>query len=186
MTHHADTTSNQIIKETIKQISENGYENISLRQLASNIGLTTGAFYKNFNSKEALFEKVTSTLSNQLSDELAAHLDSKSSPQSQLLNMADQLTQKFQSDANTMNFLFFNPTAAKLLNEPGTAESFGFYRLVTSIINQLKLTSPQIDSRVLFIQIWSFIQGYGLLIVNHVTTYDPVLVASTLAEFLKV
>lgn len=50
-----DTTREIIEKEAIKEFMVHGYANTSLRQIVKNVGLTTGAFYKYYPTKEALF-----------------------------------------------------------------------------------------------------------------------------------
>ncbi|BDZ32016.1 TetR/AcrR family transcriptional regulator [Lactiplantibacillus sp. WILCCON 0030] len=185
MTQLMMPTNQQIINEAIRQIHADGYEKISLRQLAKQVGLTTGAFYKHFNSKAALFKEVTVILSGDLATEVTPRLDLSASPQSQLLQMADWLMQKFQTDAHTMDFLFFNPVAQRLLSHPAASDQFSFYQLTTGLIDQLKPQYPKLDSQRLFIQIWAFIQGYGLLIIKRVVPYEPDLLSSTLTALLK-
>ncbi|WKF85495.1 TetR/AcrR family transcriptional regulator [Lacticaseibacillus pantheris] len=186
MTHESLSTRQQIINAAIRQIGDEGYHQISLRHLAGQVGMTTGAVYKNFGSKEELFRAVTVILSNQLADEIAAQLDASIPPKQQLLVIADQLMNKFQSDAFTMDFLFFNPVAQRLLSGTKSAHEFSFYNLVMGVINQLKGEFEQLDTERFFVQIWSFIQGYGLLIINHVAPYNRDLLSMTLTAFLKV
>ena len=48
-------------------------------------------------------------------------------------------------------------------------------------VNQGGITDQQF-----FTQIWSFIQGYSLLVLNGATNYDPALVERTLNEMIRV
>ena len=68
--------------------------------------------------------------------------------------------------------------------EPG---QFGFYDQVIQLIKDvLRKRGITIDPQILFIQLWSFIQGYGLLIDSGITSYDPNLVRKTLKDLLEV
>ena len=52
------TTEEKIINQTVHLIDTNGYQNLSLRKLTKELGLTTGAFYRHFKDKNELFQKV--------------------------------------------------------------------------------------------------------------------------------
>lgn len=51
------TTEEKIINQTIHLIDTSGYQNLSLRKLTKELGLTTGAFYRHFKDKNELFQK---------------------------------------------------------------------------------------------------------------------------------
>ncbi|RDS58625.1 hypothetical protein DWV05_10180 [Weissella thailandensis] len=85
------------------------------------------------------------------------------------------------------DFLFFN---TEVLN------AYSVYSSNKSSLSLLKLTLKLIDdlvsqealqetSETLFIQIWSFIQGYAILIKNHVVVKDDSLIEHTLTELIK-
>ncbi len=52
-------TDQRIMDKAISMINEHGEESLSLRKLAQGIGLTTGAFYTHFSTKEELLQAVT-------------------------------------------------------------------------------------------------------------------------------
>ena len=57
-------TQDKLVGKTITVIDKYGYQNLSLRKLTATLGLTTGAFYKHFKSKDALYEKVAIELAS--------------------------------------------------------------------------------------------------------------------------
>lgn len=185
MEEHADLLEQRIINTTIKQIRKEGYAAISLRKIASQIDVTTGAFYKRFDSKATLFAAATASLSHSLAQQVQELVAPISDPTEKLLRTAKLLLDKFQRDPHIMDFLFFNPTAQKFSDETPPDSRFPFYDYVMEIIADLQQTHRNLDPHKLFIQIWSFIQGYGLLIAKHATSYDPALVETTLNSFLK-
>ena len=63
---------------------------------------------------------------------------------------------------------------------------FAFYdqmmQMVEAVIQKRHLS---VQPKDLFIQLWAFIQGYGLLLDSDVTEYDAVLVRETLLRLLE-
>ena len=59
---------------------------------------------------------------------------------------------------------------------------FEFYDLVMGLVHQVN--QGGITDQQFFTQIWSFIQGYSLLILKEVADYDPSLVELTLDEMI--
>lgn len=66
MAGKTNNTKNDIIQLTIRKISENGSQQISLRSLLGELNLTTGSFYKHFQNKHDLFASVTQVVSSRL------------------------------------------------------------------------------------------------------------------------
>ena len=58
MGQDALTTRDQIQRAAIREFWEKGFRGASLRQIVKNAGVTTGAFYGYFSSKEALFASI--------------------------------------------------------------------------------------------------------------------------------
>lgn len=55
MSELSEATKNKILQSAKSEFLENGFTNASLRTIASNAGLTTGAMYRHFKDKDALF-----------------------------------------------------------------------------------------------------------------------------------
>ncbi|MCR4741301.1 MAG: TetR/AcrR family transcriptional regulator [Treponema sp.] len=55
MAESSSETKRKIIESAKKEFLEKGFVNASLRQIAANAGLTTGAMYRHFKDKDALF-----------------------------------------------------------------------------------------------------------------------------------
>lgn len=64
-TNH-DTTQQKIRNEAMKEFLKYGFEGASLRQIVKNVGLTTGAFYRYYPNKEALFADLVEEHANHL------------------------------------------------------------------------------------------------------------------------
>lgn len=79
-----------------------------------------------------------------------------------------------------MDFLFFNPTIIQVYQTEN--DDFNFLKEIKNLAQQV---NPGIlNDQQFFEQLWSFIQGYSLLIKNGVTTYDPQVVKVTLSQMV--
>lgn len=58
-------TIEKLKKAGKEEFLENGYQRASLRKICKSAGVTTGAFYFSFESKEALFKAILEPLVNQ-------------------------------------------------------------------------------------------------------------------------
>ena len=56
MTEKAENTRQNILNTALKHFLEYGFAGASLRSIVKDAGLTTGAFYKYYPTKEALFD----------------------------------------------------------------------------------------------------------------------------------
>jgi len=184
MVGRRNNTKNSIIELTIKSIDELGYSNISLRKLARQLELTTGAFYKHFATKNDLWSAVTQKLSNEIATRSTKELNSQASPETKLLTLSYLYLKEFEDHPNLMDFLFFNPTSQNTVEN--STVKFPYLNLINDLIDELITTNNlQKDKQTLFLQLWSFIQGYGFLIKNGGTKFDQQLVKNTLNDFLK-
>jgi len=184
MDGRTNNTKDNIIKLTIKLMDEVGYSKISLRGLAKQLGLTTGAFYKHFSTKNDLWLAVTKQLSKNIADKSTKGLDPKASPETKILYLANSFLKEFERKPNLMNFLLFNPTSKDNIDDSTT--EFSYLNFINDLIDELiTANNLQKDKQTLFLQLWSFIQGYGLLINNGSTKYDQQFVENTLNDFLK-
>lgn len=172
-------TDQKIIAATIDWIQNYGYDNFSLRKLANQLNVTAAAIYKHFKNKDELFEVAT----KQLSADFINHLQLETAQNStdKLLLIAQYFCQQFEEQTNLMDFLFFNSQALMALN-PQKADQYPFLKKVKQLIHDSNQT--KINDQDLFIKLWSFIQGYALLIKNQVTAYNSELVSSSLKELL--
>ncbi len=173
------TTEEKIINQTVHLIDTNGYQNLSLRKLTKELGLTTGAFYRHFKDKNELFQKVVIQLSKRFIEQIPLNEDYSS--KQQLLIIAKYICQSITMHPNQMDFLFYQLSALDLYSN---ANQYSFLQKVKALITNLN-SSTTLSDQDLFIQIWSFIQGYALLIKNKITHYDAQLVEYTLDQLLK-
>ncbi|MRN07702.1 TetR/AcrR family transcriptional regulator [Lactobacillus sp. 0.1XD8-4] len=173
-----DKIEDQIIKVTINFIRTNGYQTVSLRKISQAAGVTTGAFYKRFKNKDVLFYRTAMILSQQFVTKFA--INNELSAFDQILQIAQQFCKEFQEQPQVMDFLFFNPTIIQVYQ--ADKDDFSFLQMIQHLAQQV---NPGIlNDQQFFEQLWSFIQGYSLLIKNGVTTYEPQVVKVTLSQMI--
>lgn len=172
-------TENKLIQRTIKLISQQGYQNLSLRHLTNAIGLTTGAFYKHFATKDELLKKTARQLSTDFISKVP--LRKSQNPKKQLLIIAKYLCCAVVKQPNLIDFLFFSPVVSEAYRSKNS--NYSFLNKVRELVEEIN-SNKNISNQKLFLQVWSFIQGYAYLIKNHVTHYDAQLVEETLNKFL--
>lgn len=174
-----DEIKTRFITETIEWISKNDYHAMSLRTIVANSGLTTGAFYNRFKNKNDLFEQVAVILSQKMVADL--HLDKleNQQPFDVLVYIGQKLCANFAQEPFLMDFLFLNSS----LDITEAETDFNFLKLIKQLINEIP--DKPVDNETFFLQIWSFIQGYSLLIKNKITKFDKSLIKLTLSEFVK-
>lgn len=61
------TTKNRIVEEALHLFSINGYEGVSVKDIASAVGIKDSSLYKHFSSKKEIFETIISTMSDKMS-----------------------------------------------------------------------------------------------------------------------
>jgi len=184
MAGKTNKTKKHIIDLAITLIDNVGYSNISLRKLAKELQLTTGAFYKHFATKDELWLAVTQNLSQQIAIKSTNSLNNEEDLEEQILSLSYVLLSEFKNHPNLMEFLFFNPTSQSTLAE--SDKDFAYLKLIDEIVTQLIVKNNlSKNKQTLFIQLWSFIQGYGLLIKNGSVNIDKDLIKNTLNDFLR-
>jgi len=81
MSYDYEQTHANIIKSAKRQFQEKGFREASIRKICTDAGVTNGAFYSHFNSKEELFAGIVNPcidgLANIYSDEKKKTLDIK-------------------------------------------------------------------------------------------------------------
>ena len=81
----------KLIQTGVEEIKKNGLDQLSLRTIAKNCGVTHGTPYRHFKSKEDYLRVVLTRLSTFLNQEIAQGIDQKVSARDQLAQMGFNL-----------------------------------------------------------------------------------------------
>lgn len=185
---NTNNTKERIITAAIQKIRAEDIQNFSIRSLVQTLNLTTGSFYKHFNNKNSLFLAVTQQVSQSLYENIYPKiLEQEKNPQKALCLLGSNLIDFFIDEPRLADFIFFNSEVISIYSiYDKTQETFKLFRLTTDLVNRfIEQEQLQLSNKVLFIQIWSFIQGYAILIKNQVVPKDDTLIEQTLTEFSK-
>lgn len=173
-------TKEKIINLCEQEIRNGNEQDISLRNLSNQLNLTTGAFYKHFKNKNDLFMATAEKISNDLFDKLN-QINFKDDI-TKLLNLGNNLLDYFVKEPYLIDFLFFNQSNIKYSGQ----YNFKLLKLVKGYIHDVVVNHVlYIDEETLFIQIWSFIQGYGQLLKNNIVPKNPDLLRKTFYQFIN-
>lgn len=71
----AESTRRRILEAAAKLYGERGYSETSLADIVEGAGLSTGAFYYHFTSKEAVASAIVDDYDNKLAETVLAHID---------------------------------------------------------------------------------------------------------------
>jgi AcrR family transcriptional regulator len=185
MAHSASDSERRLLSETVKAIERHGYTNISLRDIASSAGLTTGSLYRHFPDKEDLLVRVGYVVSEDLARRVIPEDGGCTDVFDALLHVGVELLSLTRTNPNLVDFFFYGPLYAK-------AAKSGYDGIPPVFLSQLRAIVEQAssqyvnagDSDLLLIQVWSFIQGYSLLVRHGTVSYDEQSLRITLRDFL--
>ena len=185
---NTNNTKEKIITTAIQKIRYEDIQNFSIRNLVQTLDLTTGSCYKHFKNKKALFLAVSQQVSQSLYENIYPKTYRyEKSPKKALCLLGSSLIDFFIDEPRLADFIFFNPEVIDTYSIYGnTQETFKLLRLTTDLVNKfIAQEQLQLSNKVLFVQIWSFIQGYAILIKNQVVPKEETLIEQPLTEFSK-
>ncbi|WP_440896984.1 TetR/AcrR family transcriptional regulator [Amphibacillus sp. Q70] len=182
-------TKEKIIEIVVEEIKENGYLTISMRKIAKKYNITGTALYRHFHNKDELLQHALVQVSQDIylkyQVEIEELSEEKPTVKQKLTRLGEVLLNQSVKDTNLMDFLFFSDYARSSYKEQHNTP-FVFLEEYKNLIHQAKEEfNPHIDEGTLFIELWAFIQGYTLLVLNGVAIYDYKLLEQALNKFIK-
>lgn len=84
-----ETTKQRIVTEAVKLFSKNGYEAVTVEQIATSVGIKAPSLYKHYKSKKDIFESILKRM-NQMDYDRAKEFDM---PEGTMTEMAEQYAQ---------------------------------------------------------------------------------------------
>ena len=175
-----NSTEELLIAGAIAYISKYGYQNLSVRKFTKEINMTTGAFYKHFKDKQELYNTILKILARNFIEKLP-DMSNKSSLD-QLIELSQYFVSQAEKNPNIITFILFTESNASYVfgsNIDGCTLRAKFLELTK------ELNHSQLSDEDFFLQIWSFIQGYLLLVKNGLAKYDAKLVEHTILQLVK-
>lgn len=190
MDKRKNDTKERIIQSVINDISQNGYDSISLRDVAKKHNITATALYKHFQGKDDLMNTVLAEVSHivyELYRTRKKDIGINTTTKDDLLIIGKSILNMFAEKPLLMDFLFFSPYALS------TYQDMEDLNTPFSLLKEYKLLIGQFvveynlatDAKTLLIKLWSFMQGYSLLVTNKIVDYDEKLLESTLNDIIS-
>ncbi|MCR5278564.1 MAG: TetR/AcrR family transcriptional regulator [Lachnospiraceae bacterium] len=123
MGYDYDQTHDRILKSAKDHFTEKGFSGASIRQICKDAGVTNGAFYAHFDSKEDLFSKlvepVLSEMQNLYNDESQSYMEIHSAN-----DIKNIMRQSFASNRLFIHYVYENADIFKLLIKSGSGTEF--------------------------------------------------------------
>ncbi len=183
--HHGDLDL-ALVQAAMEQVAAQGVENVSLRGLAAQVGVSPSAAYHHFADKQALMDRVCGSTAELLGQEMQASLESVSgTSQEAALMRFQKLGETYISFAlkNRHLFLATFGSANSLVDEPRGAP----FELLQQTLNDL-------DSRKLLkagtrdgleLVAWATVHGLAMLLLEgHIDVQEVDVTLATMRKLV--
>lgn len=97
---------NQIIKETIKLIHNDGIQGLTIKNISHQIGLTEAAIYRHFKSKDKILSTIIDDFRITLDEQTKAILERNSTSFEKLKALLNQLIKMFCNNPSIVSVIF--------------------------------------------------------------------------------
>ena len=127
MGYDFDKTHESILESAMKHFLQEGFQKASIRQICKDAGVTNGAFYAHFESKDDLFRALVEPVLNGL----GKLYDGENSRYMEIHSKEDVLTamgQAFSSDEIMVHYVYEHADAFRLLLAAGSGTSYADFR----------------------------------------------------------
>lgn len=114
MAYDYNATHKKIIQSAKELFLKNGYERTNLREICSNAGVTNGAFYKHFDSKESLFSVLVQTCVEGF-EELYSNIEKYCMQTLQKKGIEKAMSISYEAVFSLVNYIYDNFEEFKLL-----------------------------------------------------------------------
>ncbi|MBC2140566.1 TetR/AcrR family transcriptional regulator [Listeria innocua] len=164
--YHKKNLKEKILETTITLVEKEGFQNVSTRKIAKELGISSTAIYRHYQSLEDLFSKVIIRLSTILAKKLNQNINEKFSAKSCLEKVGIDFVHFSMEKTHFFNLLFLSPYSPKRIFESETTLiEFPTISLFLQLVNRMiKENKLAIEPPLLFVQLWSFILGYSMLV----------------------
>lgn len=172
MKRNTEQLKNNLIQVGIEEISRHGIDQLSLRTVAQKCGVTHGAPYKHFGSKEGYLQALLSQLSSNWAEKMTSSIPSDVPAKEQLTQMGVQFVLAAQESPHLFEALFvkypfqYAKVSANTIRSDENLPGFDrFKEIVLKLRQEEAFTKHEYDTLIHF---WSFISGLAILSVNPI------------------
>lgn len=159
--HHGNLKS-KLLEEAVTLISQDGLENLSLRRLATQCGVSHNAIYRHFDSKERLIDACRAYVMQELTRTLELTLSGLDESLPQTMEQLGTAYLDFYMRNPTYFSAYFRNASQKLTFSleaiEGNYPPFSVFRRVAVAIAE-KQGIPQDEARWRFLRYWTMLNG---------------------------
>ena len=177
MGYDFDKTHESILESAMNHFMQEGFQKASIRQICKDAGVTNGAFYAHFESKDDLFralvEPALKGLGELYTDENSRYMEVHSKE-----DVTTAMEQAFSSDEVMVHYIYEHPDAFRLLLLAGSGTSYADFRK--------KMIREEKQGTIAFLkQCKSYISKPENISDNLITQISAVIVSSVFDGFLS-
>lgn len=173
--YHHGNLRHDLIEISIRIISEEGFDRLSLRNISSRCGVSHNAVYRHFDSKEQLIaacrEYVTERMMEQLNGAIAGN---DLSAGAALYRLSIAYVSFYQQNPTYYSFLYRN-SKVKLVFSIGEAEEnyppLELFRKIYCAYGEKKGWEPD-ETLIHLTRLWSLLHGLAALVISHNVKWD--------------
>ena len=175
-------THDRAVQATVDMIEQQGWNDVSLRGVASQLGISAPALYRHFKDKDDLMRQTLVAVSHIAWEDIEAAAEGIEDPQERLLILAEKIIQTSDTRRHLVDFLFFSPYAIDAyrgrVDDP---EDYPLLREAKALIAKVFAETDTVLSMDEAMTIlWSVLQGYCMLVINGLATYNRFTLERTL------
>lgn len=176
------TTEERFVNAGISLLKTHTVSQLSLRQIAREAGMTTGAFYKRFSNKKIYLSVLTKRISVEWARSLTPKLREIKDPLERLATLGDVLMQAMITQPTLTGFVLLSPV------QPISTEKLKEWPLLNLTMVTIRAVVEKYglpNEDFFFMQIWSFMMGYANLLANKSVVYEATLLRKTLRQLVQ-
>ncbi|MFL0249790.1 TetR/AcrR family transcriptional regulator [Clostridium neuense] len=167
MQYLKDEVRKKILEEALKEFGKSGYEGASIRNIVKNASTSVGNFYKYFESKDDLYEKLIGSVYYQLISYLKKFDEVKFDDNTQNIFcwLMEKLMDIVKNNSVELSVLLNKSSGSKYENCKITFVEYVTNTVTKNIKYQLSLINRRLkDNFIIYILSWSLIKGITVIL----------------------
>ncbi len=105
MGERRSSTRERILEAALKLFSKKGFKETTIKDIAKEVGITEGAIYRHFTSKEEIIDSLLKTITEELKQRLFESIEMGDRDETRLDNVVDALLEYAFSQPESFRFL---------------------------------------------------------------------------------
>lgn len=183
--YHKQGLKKLILKEALSVVRIQGYESLSVRSITSSIGTSPTALYRHYSSLEDLIHYIILELSQEITNFLMSKEIEGATPVDNLKYISYGFVEYSLLEKNSFELLFLSPYVIKGVNLAETRYLPLVEYIKSIIIKIANKVRPTVNTETLFIQLWSFILGYAIILKEQEDKYDKTIIDNMITLFFN-